>query len=198
MNHKIVPVSQLNEDQIKKLAQLHHKVMHSLLTDLGLPIVEHYYQIVCKDSGVVGFCALSETGQLLGWAIGSSKPDQLNGRLREAPLWFISQMVRVLFTHPRVMGQLLSSMRTASISIPEGTLELTYIGVDTSIRKQGVGHILLDTFTQAARELNYRAVVLSVEVENANAIALYTKADFKVAYSFSEGQFKRHRMELTL
>ena len=198
MNHKIVPVLQLSEKQIAELAQLHHKVMHSLLTDLGLPMVERYYQIACKDSEVVGFCSVSETGHPLGWAIGSSKPDQPNGRLRESPLWFVSQMVHVLVTRPRVMRQLLSSLRTVSAPMPDKTIELTYIGVDTSARKQGLGHVLLNAFTQAARELNYRAVALSVEAENADAIALYTRAGFKIVDSFSEGKFNRHRLELTL
>ena len=50
---------------------------------------------------------------------------------------------------------------------------------------------------EAAREQGYKAVVLSVEVENKSAIALYTKAGFKITQSFLEGTFDRHRMQLT-
>jgi ribosomal protein S18 acetylase RimI-like enzyme len=41
-------------------------------------------------------------------------------------------------------------------------------------------------------------VVLSVERENAPAIALYEKAGFKLVKTFSEGRYRRHRMELKL
>jgi ribosomal protein S18 acetylase RimI-like enzyme len=198
MSYTPIPVSQLTGHQILELARLHRAAMHSLLSELGLPMVERYYQIAAKDPAVIGFCALSETGHLLGWAIGSPKPDQLNGRLREPLLWFISQMMRVLIPRPRLMGQLWASMRTASAPIPAGGIELTYLGVDHSARKQGMGHELLQAFLSAARDAKYRSVVLSVEVENTDAIALYTRTGFAITGTFTEGRFHRHRMELTL
>jgi ribosomal protein S18 acetylase RimI-like enzyme len=198
MNHKIISIAQLNMQQIMELANLHHNVMHSLLTDLGLPIVEKYYQIARADSSVIGLCALSEMGSPLGWALGSSKPDQLNGRLREAPVWFVSQMLRVLFTRPRLIWPLFVSARNVSVPMAEGAVELTYIGVDTSARKQGLGLELLHGFIQAARAARYKSVFLSVEVDNESAIALYTKVSFRIIDSFTEGSFKRHRMKLTL
>ena len=197
MNFRIISITQLSEKQITELARLHQRVMHSLLSDLGLPVVERYYQIACRDSKVLGFCALPESGNPLGWAIGSPKPDQLNGRLREAPVWFISQMLRILVTRPRLLGQLLTSMRTASVPLPIGTIELTYLGVEPSSRWQGVGREVLRSFLQAAQDAKYRSVVLSVEVENKTAIALYTKAGFIITDTFTEGSFHRHRLELT-
>jgi ribosomal protein S18 acetylase RimI-like enzyme len=198
MKDQIIPVSQLNEKQIAELASLHYRVMHTLLSDLGLPMVEKYYQIACRDSTVIGFCALSETGHLLGWAIGSPKPEQLNRRLREVSFWFISQMLRVLMTRPQVMKQLLSSLESTALPMPADAIELTYLGVDLSARRQGVGRELLHMFTRAAQEAKYHMVVLSVESENRSAIALYTRAGFKIIDTFAEGSFHRHRMELTL
>lgn len=198
MDHTIIPFSQLNETQVLEVAQLHHRVLHSLLADLGLPFVERYYQIAHAGPGVIGVCAVSETGSPLGWAVGSSKPEQVNGRLREAWVWFGLQMLRVVVTRLRVMKQIIASLRSISSPIPEGAVELTYIGVDPSVRGRGLGRALLDAFTQAAREAHYRAVALSVEAENESAIALYTKAGFQVTASFTEGSYHRHRMELIL
>jgi ribosomal protein S18 acetylase RimI-like enzyme len=198
MNHQIVPISQLTTTQITELARLHHRVMHSLLSDLGLPIVERFYEIVCNDSDVVGFCGLSEMGHPLGWAIGSLKPDQLNSRVREAPIWFIVQMARALITRPRLLRQLIASVRGAAAPLPEDAIELTYIGVDAPARQRGLGRELLHLFIQAARERKCRSVVLSVEAGNDDAIALYTKAGFKILDFFTEGRFKRHRMGLTI
>ena len=196
MNIKIIPVSQLNDKQISHLARLHHAVLHSLLSELGLPIVEKYYQVACTDTLVVGVCAVGQDGSLLGWGIGSSKPNQVNGRMREAWGWLIFQMIRVLVTRPRLILQLVASARSASIELKEDAIELTYLGVDTAARNQGLGRELLDAFVQSARQRGYRSVVLSVEAENKDAIALYTGAGFAIVYSFKEGRFHRYRMEL--
>ena len=198
MSYRIVPLSKLNQKQVIELANLHHRVMHTLLTDLGLPIIKKYYQIACADSSVLGFCALSDSGSPLGWSIGSPHPDQLNRRLRESKLWFFSQMLRTLVLRPHVMRQLFISVRTTAVPLPAGTFEWIYLGVDPSARGQGLGFELMNDIVQAAHALKYKAVVLSVEVENKSAIALYTRAGFKIINTFTEGGFYRHRMELTL
>ena len=77
-------------------------------------------------------------------------------------------------------------------------IELTYIGVAPDQRGKGLGRDLLNAFIEASRVAGYRSVILSVEKENESAIALYEKAGFKVIRTFSEGRYKRHRMELTL
>ena len=79
-----------------------------------------------------------------------------------------------------------------------GAIELTYIGVAPNQRNKGLGRKLLDAFIEASRSSGYHSVVLSVEMENAPAIALYEKAGFKIIQSFSEGRYKRHRLELIL
>ena len=198
MNHKIISLSRLNDNQINQLARLHHRVMHSLLSDLGLPFVERYYQIACADSSVVGVCAVNKGGNPLGWAVGSSKPNQVNGRMREAWGWFFIQMIRVLFTNPKLISQIFISARSSSVAMKEGAIELAYIGVDSSARKQGLGRALLNAFIEMVREKKYSSVELSVEAENVDAIALYTKAGFEIVHSFKEGRFHRHRMELIL
>jgi ribosomal protein S18 acetylase RimI-like enzyme len=75
---------------------------------------------------------------------------------------------------------------------------LTYIGVDPSARKQGLGRALLSEFIESARGRKFSTVELSVEADNADAIALYTKTGFEIIASFKEGAFDRHRMELKL
>jgi ribosomal protein S18 acetylase RimI-like enzyme len=137
-------------------------------------------------------------GSLLGWAVGSPQPGQLNGRLTEAKGWFVVQMLRVLFTNPKAVWQASISSRSASVPMKDGAVELTYIGVDKSARKQGLGRELLNAFIEAAREKKFTSVELSVEADNAAAIAMYTRAGFRIARSFKEGAFDRHRMELIL
>lgn len=200
MDYRLIQFSQLTEKDIKQLAALHHSVMHTLLSDLGLPMVLRYYQIAQADSKVVGLCARSTSGEIVGWAMGSPHPDRVNAQLRSPLTWFILQIFRVLITHPTVAWQLVSSVLSASSQseMKKGTIELTYIGVAASRRGRGIGKQLLSAFVEASRTYGYRYVVLSVEKENLSAVSLYEKAGFSIIKTFSEGRYQRHRMELTL
>ena len=82
MDNHLVEFSQLTHEDLKRLALLHHSVMHTLLSDLGLPIVWRYYQIAQRDSRTIGLCAISDSGQIQGWAMGSPHPDRINAQLR--------------------------------------------------------------------------------------------------------------------
>ena len=172
--------------------------MHTLLAELGLPLVRRYYQACQEDPAVIGLCAVSPVGEILGWAVGSPHPDALNARLRQPLGWFTRQMLRLAFTRPGVLWQLVTSVLSSSsqMEAEPGAIELTYIGVDPSARGQGVGSTLLKAFAEDGRAAGYRSVVLSVETDNSEAVALYTKAGFKITRTFTEGHFERHRMEL--
>ena len=200
MDTHLVAFSQLTAGDLKRLAVLHHRVMQTLLSDLGLPIVWRYYQIAAQDSQTIGFCATSATGKILGWAMGSPHPDRINARLRSPLTWFALQMLRITLTRPVVLWQLFSSVFSTSNhdSIKNDAVELTYIGVSSEQRGMGLGSTLLNAFIEACRANGYRSVVLSVEKENLPAITLYERAGFRIIKTFSEGRYQRHRMELTL
>jgi len=200
MDYRLVTFAQLTDDDIKHLAVLHTSVMHTLLSDLGLPIVWRYYQIAQADPGVIGLCAVSPAGEVLGWAMGSPYPDRINAGLRSPLAWFLLQMLRVTLSHPVVLWQLISSVLPTSNQAErrKDTVELTYIGISSTQRGKGLGETLLNTFVEASRANGYHSVVLSVEKENSPAIKLYERAGFKIVNTFSEGRYQRHRMELTL
>ena len=200
MDDRLVEFSQLTSEDLKRLAVLHHSVMHTLLSDLGLPIVWRYYQIAQRDSRTLGLCAISGSGQIQGWAMGSPHPDRINAQLRSPLVWFLIQMLRITWTRPIVLWQLISSVFFASTQgeLQPGAIELTYIGVASDQRGRGVGKKLLHAFIVASRLHGHRSVVLSVEKENLPAIALYETAGFRIIKTFSEGRYQRYRMELNL
>src|SRR5215510_244284 len=76
MDVELTPLAQLKEADLKRLAVLHHSVMHTLLSDLGLPIVLRYYQIARSDPSVIGICALNSYNEVVGWVMGSPHPDR--------------------------------------------------------------------------------------------------------------------------
>lgn len=200
MDFKLLALSDLDAEGIKRLAELHYVVMHTLLSDLGLPMVLRYYQVARSDSSVIGVCAMNSSKELLGWAMGSPHPDRINSSLRTSLAWFMIQMVRLAVTRPLVLWQLISSVLSSSgqQDIKKGGIELTYIGTALDQRGRGLGKDLLNAFIGASRAKGYPSVVLSVETDNKPAIALYEKSGFKIIKTYSEGRYQRHRMELTL
>lgn len=194
------PLSTLNATSLDSLARLHCDVMPTLLSDLGLPVVRRYYEICQKDPSVIGFCACSPEGEILGWVAGSPHPEQVNARLRRPLFWFAGQMLRVAVTRPGVIVQLARSVLASSEAnvLQPYQVELTYIGVAPSARGRGLGKAILAAFTAASRAAGYRSVALSVETDNPQAVALYKKVGFEITKTFHEGRFARHRMELPL
>lgn len=195
---RIARISELDDEGLKQLADLHYAVMHTLLSDLGLPIVLKYYQVARSDSSVVGMCALDASGKVVGWATGSPDPAVINAKLRSPLPWFLIQMMRVAVTRPLVLLQLISSIFSASAQMEANAMELTYIGVASSQQSKGLGRKLLNKFVEESRLKGYHSVVLSVEDENRAAVALYERYGFHITRSFAEGRYQRHRMELIL
>lgn len=213
MNYSLTPLSQLDTPALADLAALHQSVMHTLLSELGLPVVLRYYQVCQNDPSVIGLSACSPLPlgeglgeapysgvRVLGWVVGSPRPDELNARLRRPFPWFAGQMLRLAFTRPAVLAQLAASVLSAhsQMDAEPGAIELTYIGVAASARGQGLGQALLAAFIEASCAAGYRSVVLSVETDNIEALALYTKAGFNITRSFHEGRFERQRLEKIL
>jgi GNAT superfamily N-acetyltransferase len=200
MDRRLIEFAELTETDLKRLAVLHRSVMHTLLSDLGLPVVLRYYQLAHAYPEVIGRCARTASGDILGWAMGSPHPDRIHAQLRSPLTWFVPQMLRVIVTRPLVSWQLLSSLLSASseAGLKPGAVELTYIGVSPEQRGKGLGKQLLDSFIEAGRLNGYTSVVLSVEKQNVPAVSLYENAGFRVTKTFTEGRYDRHRMELNL
>lgn len=200
MEYELLTLSQLDEQGMRRLAVLHHSVMRTLLSDLGIRMVLRYYQVARHDPSVVGLCVVSASGDMLGWAQGSPHPEKLNSRLRTPLPWFLFEMLRLVFTHPLVLRQLISSVLRSSthLDIEPGGIELTYIGVAPQERGKGWGKKLLNAFIEASRSKGYRSILLSVEMESTSAVALYEKAGFKIIETFWEGRYQRYRMKLNV
>ena len=200
MDYTFVPLSQLDSTGLTRLAALHSAVMHTLLADLGAPLVLRYYEVAQTEPKVLGLCAITSSGEIDGWAMGSPDPSALNARLRQPLSWFAGQMLRLGFTRPGALIDLLRALVSSSDAnqLAPGQLELTYIGVAERAQGQGLGKQLLAAFSAAARQAGYSSIALSVETDNPAAVGLYTRCGFKITKTFREGRFERQRMEYKL
>ena len=198
-DHKIVALSELDDVGLRSLACLHQSVMHTLLTDLGLPLILRYYRIAQMDESVIGFCLVSADGDLLGWVVGSPHPGALNAKLRSPVRWLALQIFRLAVTRPKALWQLWLSVNSSSKHIADDrTVELTYLGVAPHARGSGLAKSLLQAFVNAGRAAGYEAVELSVEEDNSAALGLYAGSGFILKRTFVEGRFARRRMEFVL
>jgi ribosomal protein S18 acetylase RimI-like enzyme len=197
MESTFSPLVQLDAHKLARLAALHRSVMHGLLSDLGQTMVLRYYEIARAEPSMVGLCHMQASGEIDGWAMGSPTPGALNARLHLDKAWFGGQMIRLVFKHPAVLVELMGSLVSASDAnqLRPGQIELTYIGVAQHAQRRGLGKALLDAFCQAANQVGYNSIALSVETDNPAAIGLYTHYGFRITRTFREGQFERHRME---
>lgn len=214
----LLPLSQLPASLLPALAALHQATMPTLLTELGHGFILRYYQLAQTDSSVIALCAL-ETSQPspqspitnyqslipnfkspIAYALGSPDPAALNAQLRQPLTWFAGKMLKLAFTRPGILIQLVQSVLTASPAnnLRPGQIELTYIGVAPEARGQGLGKTILAAFVESARAAGYTSVALSVETDNPAALALYTKFGFTITQTFREGRYHRHRMEYSL
>ena len=74
--HEIAP------ELLPKLAEI-HMGDHGLLSELGYPFVERYFEIVYKNKQVVAVYAQNdETGELIGYNIAAPEPAALTGQPR--------------------------------------------------------------------------------------------------------------------
>lgn len=197
MAYTFIPLTELPAPALLQLADLHHQVMHTLLSELGLPLVRKYYQAAQKHTGNISLCAIDKNGKLCAWATGSANPSALNHSLRQPAAWFLWQIFSASLRKPSALLHLLGSLLADPTpnQLRPSQLELTYIGVSPQAQGKGLGTDLLGRFIHLAGQAGYSSIALSVETDNPAAIRLYTQSGFTITRTFHEGRFERHRME---
>ena len=106
MSYTIYPLRDLKPEQLPEMAKLHLED-HGLLAQLGNSLISRYFEIVLKDNRVVGVIAIDDqTKRLIGYNIASPEPSSLNSQLTNNKLWFIKEIIKVIFTRPSAFIQL--------------------------------------------------------------------------------------------
>lgn len=200
MGHTLHPLRDIDPRLIAPMARLHESALHGLLSEMGYPFVYRYFQLAIQDPLVIGFYALSDEGELIGYVNGTPKPGELNSRMMRSFAWFAGQCLRLLFTRPRALWQAVVSSLTVSKQMAEGpgAIEVVYMSVAPEARGQGLGRILMQAFHDAARNAGYKRVTGSQELDNRVGIDLLYSMGYRVKYFFREGGYDRQRIELTL
>jgi len=184
------PISSLDAAALDRLAEGHVAELPTGLAELGASAVRRFYASVAGSSHLFGFAVL-EAGEVLGAVVGSPEPDRAFEALSKR---LIAQSV---LQNPKVLPQMVwSRLRPAhEAARPEGSADLMYVFTRAAARGKGVGRALVQAFVDEGRTRGHRIVTLSVETDNAAAIALYEKLGFRVTSPpQKEGRHFRLRM----
>jgi len=185
-------LNDLTESQLDQLASLHQTELASLISDLGTGYVRRFYSNAASVEGTI--CMIALEGQaVVGAIVGTDHPNALLAPLAR-PVWRF--LPHVLLRSPKSLVQLVHSYTRASefLSRHADYVELMYVVVDAQRRGAGLGTNLIEAFVEEANARGFRGVTLSVEIDNAPAIAVYEKLGFEIQKEVKEGKFSRYRM----
>jgi ribosomal protein S18 acetylase RimI-like enzyme len=148
----------------------------------GLRLLEAYYQSLVMSDGACGFVAISK-GQVGGYVCGVWEPNQVRASLLRShwaslAFWGTVQLV----VHPRVLVdwsmRLLASPQAGRNCEP--AYELRPIVVTPTMRRAGIGALLVDSLRDDAIRRNFDRVYLLVAEDNLAACAFYRKVGFRL------------------
>jgi ribosomal protein S18 acetylase RimI-like enzyme len=200
MKYTIYNLRDISPQLLPKLAEI-HMGDHGLLSELGYPFVEKYFEIVYHDKQVVAVYAQEdETGELIGYNIASPEPASLTGQLTNSRTWFIKQIVKASFARPLAIFQLVVSSLSIQTQMKNESdaIESLYLTVSPKYRGKGMGRIIQQGLFKAVREAGYKRIVGSIEVTNQASIAMCLANGFTITKTFREGKYTRHRIEKIL
>lgn len=200
MKYTLHRFRQIDPALLPAVARLHQSALRILLSEMGYPFVLRYFQAAFQDPAVVGFYALSESDEVIGYVVGSPHPEAINSQLTKPVPWFVGQCLRLLFSRPRVLMQAVISSLTLSkqVASDSDAIEVIYMSVDPKARGHGLGRALMQAFHDASHASGYKRVTGSQEVDNDVSIKLLTSMGYQVKYTFREGRYHRQRIELIL
>ena len=201
MKYTIHNLRELDPKLLPMLAEI-HMGDHGLLSELGYPFVERYFQIVYASQGVVAVYAQDdETGELIGYNIAATEPAALTGQLTEDRGWFIKQILKTALTRPLAILQLIISSLTIQNQqnqIEPDSIESLYLTISPNYRGKGMGKTIQQGLFAAVREAGYKRIVGSVEVTNEASLKMCLSNGFTITKTFREGKYTRHRIEKIL
>lgn len=200
MSYTIYPLKELKSEQLPEIARLHLDD-HGLLTQLGYPFVLRYFEIIRSDKNVVGVIAKDDqTGRIIGYNVASPQPAALTSQLIDDKVWFIREILKVIFTRPSAFIQLIVSSLTIKSQMEDeaDAIESLYLTIDESYRGQKVGRTLQQGLFEEARKAGYKRIVGSIETWNEASIKMCQSNGFVIKRTFREGKFIRHRIEKIL
>ena len=192
----IVPLAPAHAGAV---ARLHRASLTGLLSRLGPRAACAYYSGCARSAAASGFVLL-EAGEVRGFVLGSLRPGELQREvLRRNPFGILLGVGAGVLRRPSALWWLARSFRGPDAGSYDATVpELTYLAIAAEHRGGGAGRRLVEAFTAALRAAGAAACELSVDADNAAAVAFYERLGFLPVGSYREfgALHLRYRLEL--
>lgn len=199
MKYILLPLKSIPANLLPHVAQIQ---LHDagLLSKLGYPFVLRYFEYAIKDEKAYGFYAQDdETKEVMGFSLASPEPSALTSKLTEDKIWFIKNILKVLFTKPLTFFQMLISSVTIQNQMDEpNTVECVYFTVHPKYRGQKLGRRLQKALMDEGKKRGYKKIFASVETQNIASLKATQANGFTIIKTFREGAYHRHRLESDL
>ena len=156
------------------------------LTQMGPAFLRGYYSSVLSYSKRIALVAVQD-GTVIGFAVGFVEPESFYAHFRANRTRLLPAIVIGLLHRPGLIVRTLQNARRVQhVRHEESEAELSSIAVDSSAR--GVGSKLLLAFLERAREAGARAVSLTTDAVDNDAVnRFYVKHGFLLRKSFDDG-----------
>lgn len=186
-------VSTATRADLRDMARCHAAAFPGeFLTALGAGLLKELYGHLARDPEGICLVARDGRGHLLGLVAGGAPAARARFIRRRVPRHFVTLLVRAL-GDPSVRARMLlharslisgmfrkSEVRRSDSPSPVAHAALLSICTDPAARGMGVGRLLMDAFETVAARSGYAAARLSVRPHNAEAIALYLRAGWRI------------------
>ena len=198
MNYTLNPLKDIDPALLQRIAEIHMGDA-GLLSKLGYPFVLRYFEIAIKDERAFGFYAQEKkTNEIMGFSLASPEPSTLTTKLTDDKKWFLTNILKVLFTRPLVFLQMIISSITIQGQMENEAIECIYFTVDPKFRGQRLGRTLQKALMDEGRKRGYKKIFASIETWNTASLAATLANGFTIIKSFREGVYRRHRLESKL
>jgi ribosomal protein S18 acetylase RimI-like enzyme len=194
-----IRVADINLD-LNQIVDLHIQAFPNFfLTAMGTSFVTEYYRAVLEFSENISLVAI-QGEKTLGFVVGFGNPIAFYQFYKARRLRLIPIILLALIKKPRLLKRiLLNFYRISSVTSLKSDVELSSIGVDSSMTQTGIGKSLIKTFVKLARERGYRSVYLTTDAEeNAGVNLFYIKQGFTLEHTFVLGNRKMNEYRILL
>ena len=199
MSYTLHPLKNISPEHLPRIAEI-QLYDAGLLSKLGYPFVFKYFENVIKDEKAFGFYAQDdETKEIMGFSLASPEPSSLTSALTKDKIWFIKNILKVLFTKPVTFFQMVISSVTIQSQMDEpNTIECVYFTVHPKFRGQKLGRTLQKALMDKGKKRGYKKIFASVETQNITSLKATQANGFRIIKTFREGIYHRHRLESEL
>lgn len=194
-----VIISNFNEDDVDAFIQIHVEHLFSDSEFSRMYLAERFKYLL-KYESAIGICARDIHGKMLGLIYGGPEgyKKRMNKYIMKRMAWkllrrpyllfsdeflykyrcFVNKLISKFKFRKKIVDYSLNNSKLA-YTLPEPVLRLTGIAVLEEFTHLGIGEQLIKSYEKAARERNYKSIILETPRTNTRAIKFYKKLGWK-------------------